>query len=442
MLAARRNSTWRSRYFSAVPAGTRINAGEFDEIFGKELDRLAKPAADPDAPPTTLRETAQTLADLGVPLAHLVIAGSAWRDAICEILGPSLAPAVEAAVAELDALRAKTYAEVYAARESYAACARPVVNLRKKEDDDAFELIGQSPAMERLREQISDAGQARGSLLILGEPGTGKELVARAVHAGSGLERSAFLRLTPSVLSPHVVDSELFGHVGRDGDKRFAGLLRSAEGGTLFIDEVTALSPEVQAKLVHVLLEGKMRPVGGAEDEPVHVRVIASTSRDLDEAVAAGVLRGDLASALKMLTIEVPPLRERRSDIPLLCEHFLTTFCHRRCGCIFAISDRAMQLLLSADWPGNDRELRSAIEHAVSNGEGGVVRVEDLPAYLWHGRGVEGEGVLDRLPTLAEAEEQLIRATLKHFEGNKLRAAKSLGISRHKLYDRLRKLGL
>jgi DNA-binding NtrC family response regulator len=353
-----------------------------------------------------------------------------------------LEPEVEAAVAELDALRAKTYAEVYAAREAHAACTRPVVNLRKKGEDDAFELVGTSPAMERLREQIPEAAAISGALLLIGEPGSGRELVARSIHRAANLERSRFFRLSPRSLSPHVVDSELFGHVDRAGTRSYPGLLRAAEGGTLFIDELTALSPEVQAKLLHVLERRAVRPVGADEDEPVNVRVIAATSRDLDEAVASGALRGDLCSRLRDLTVYVPPLRERRSDIPQLCEHFLTTFCHRQCGCIFGISDRSMQLLLAADWPGNVRELRNAIEHAVSNGEGGVVRVDDLPQYLWRGLSSGENGELDRLPTLAEAEEQLIRTTLRHFDGNKLRAARSLGISRHKLYDRLRKLGL
>ncbi len=435
-------STWRNRYFSAVPAGTRIDAGEFDQIFGLELDRLAAPAATPDAPPATLRETAATLADLGVPLAHLVIAGSAWRDAICEILGPSLEPEVEAAVAELDALRSKTYAEVYAAREAHSACTRPVVSLRRKEDDDAFELVGTSPAMERLREQIPEAAAISGALLLIGEPGSGRELVARSIHTAAGLERSRFFRLSPVSLSPHVVDSELFGHVGRAGATNYPGLLRAAEGGTLFIDELTALSPEVQAKLLHVLERRAVRPVGADQDEPVNVRIIAATSRDLDEAVQSGALRGDLCSRLRDLTVYVPPLRERRSDIPQLCEHFP----HH-------VLPPPMRLHL--------RHLRS--RHATALGGGLAGQRARAPQRRracgvqrggWHrARGGLAAVLVARprqrrkrgpgpAPDLAEAEEQLIRTTLRHFDGNKLRAARSLGISRHKLYDRLRKLGL
>jgi DNA-binding NtrC family response regulator len=231
---------------------------------------------------------------------------------------------------------------------------------------------------------------------------------------------------------------------GADGE--YLGLFRAANGGTLFFDELAELSPEIQAKLVRVLEERAVRPVGSLNEVPVDVRVIVSTSRDPQAAMASGQLRPELYYLLQSFSIQVPPLRQRREDVPLLAEHFLATFCHRRCGCIWGISQRALDVMCKADWPGNVRELRNAVEHAVATGESGLIQVADLPSYLQVGfRGDDENGSrpdASDLPSLAEAETELIRATLDHFGGNKVRAALSLGISRHKLYDRLRKLGI
>jgi transcriptional regulator with PAS, ATPase and Fis domain len=249
-----------------------------------------------------------------------------------------------------------------------------------------------------------------------------------------------------AALPAHLVESELFGHVRgafTGANSEYAGLFRAAHGGTLFLDELTEMSREIQAKLLRVLEERLVRPVGGVGEIPVDLRVVASTNRDPAAAVASGELRADLYYRLQAFTIRVPPLRERRPDIPALCEHFLHTFCNRRCGCIYGISQHALDLLMNADWPGNVRQLRNAIEHAVTSGDTGLIQIADLPPELAGSVPAEAEAhEPDRLPSLADAEAQLIRATLSHYGGNKLRAAQSLGISRHKLYDRLKKLRL
>ncbi len=246
-----------------------------------------------------------------------------------------------------------------------------------------------------------------------------------------------------AALPTNLAQSELFGHARGQVARDYPGLFRAAAGGTLFLREITSLSPEVQAQLVRVLDERSVRPVSGTSDVPVDVRVVAATSRDLDGVIARGELREVLAK-LRSSTIHLARFGSGPDDIEAWVEHFLSTFCHRRCGCIWGVSKSALDVLLAAAWPGNVRELRNAIEHAVTTGEGGLIEVGDLPPSLTQGfasRGARDANASD-LPSLAEAEIQLIRTTLGHFNGNKVRAAMSLGISRHKLYDRLRKLGI
>jgi DNA-binding NtrC family response regulator len=312
-----------------------------------------------------------------------------------------------------------------------------------------YGIVGTSAEVRRLRAAVEMAAQSSSSVLVTGEPGSGKELVARGIHEASGGSRARFVSVRCGELPNHLVESELFGHTRGafpGASAEYLGLFRNANGGTLFLQEITELSPEIQAKLLRVLEHRAVVPVGATAEVPVDLRVVASTSRDPADAVASGQLRSDLYYRLQSFNVQVPALRERREDIPLLAEHFLATFCHRRCGCIWGLSQRALEVLMTAEWPGNVRELRSVIEHAVSHGDSGLIQVLDLPEYL---RGAlkldesrSSEASSSDLPSLAEAEAQLIRATLEHFGGNKVRAAHSLGISRHKLYDRLRKLGI
>ena len=298
--------------------------------------------------------------------------------------------------------------------------------------------------MHKTLAAVEKAALGPRAVLITGEVGVGKEAVARAIHQAAGVTRGRFVTVNCAALPGHLVESELFGHASEsDGDCR--GLFHLASGGTLFIDALEEMTPEVQALFLRVLETGVLRPRGSLTETRVDVRVIAATSADLAQAVADGTFRRDLLRHFEGCTIATPPLRERREDIPLLVEHFLDTFCNRRCGCIWGVSDAVLDVLTAHDWPGNVRELRAAIEHAVSNGDSALIRVADLPA---HFHALTSEGLAagnqeeDVFPTLAQSEERLIRATVAHFRGNKARAARSLGISRHKLYERLRRLGL
>ncbi len=428
-----------------------IEEKDFHGVFESELLRLADPevARSPTQLDAALQATATSLARRGVPLSQL-LAVCAWSGAAATAeLGDAMDATALRALSSLDALRARAYARAYSdlGEAGRGRCGAQLVPLRRGAPEGAnghAALVGSSPALERAREAARLAARSRQDVLITGEEGAGKETLARFIHELAGEERAVFVPVACKSLPTHLAGSELFGHK-KNGSPEYPGLFRAAMGGTLFLRELTELSPEVQAKLVRVLEERMVRPIGAANDVPVDVRVVASTSRDIESAVASGELRSDLIAKFVNLKIHLAPLRERREDIEILVEHFLTTFCHRRCGCIWGVSQRALDVLLAARWTGNARELRNAIEHAVTHGEGDMIEVRDLPAYLTRNLdepSARSEANASDLPSLAEAESQLIRTTLGHFGGNKVRAAMSLGISRHKLYDRLRKLGI
>jgi transcriptional regulator with AAA-type ATPase domain len=446
-------SAWSAAYARALDGAWRIAPDDLEEILDRELGRLIPNGADREEQHAALGATASCLLSRGVPLAHALAVSAAWHDALREIVGDPLPARVAATAVELEALRARIYSRIYLKSDRTAppSCTPPLAVLRPKAHaarpctSATAEIIGESAPMKRLREAIAVAAQGARSVLVTGESGSGKELVARAIHAAAGGERAKLVAVNCAALPAHLVESELFGHArgaftGASGE--YAGLFRSASGGTLFLDELTEMSRELQAKLLRVLEERTIRPVGSLSEVAVDVRIVASTNHDPLKAVERGLLRADLYYRLQAFTLHVPPLRERRSDIPLLCDHFLRTFCQRRCGCIYGISERAMRVLSEAELPGNVRELRNAIEHAVTTGQSGLIQVEDLPASISGGAPCEGPELASELPSLAQAEATLIRATLEQFRGNKLRAAQSLGISRHKLYDRLQKLGL
>lgn len=442
---------WRQICLSELGGSLDIEDKDFDGAFESELSRLADPevarsAARVDA---ALQATAACLARRGVPLSHLLALSACTPTAVQQVFGDDLGPGTVKAVNTLQALRAKVYARAYReyGENDRGRCGQPLVPLRRNGAEASAGrtvLVGRSPALERAREAAALAAKGRRDVLITGEDGVGKETLARLIHELAGEERAAFVPVNCAALPTNLAQSELFGHARNGSGQEYAGCFRAAARGTLFLREVTELSPEVQAKLVRVLDERMVRPVAATSDVPIDVRVVASTSRDIESVIARGELRADLLSKLRSLTVHVAPLRERSEDIAPMVEHFLTTFCHRRCGCIWGVSQRALDVLLSAHWPGNVRELRNAIEHAVTTGDGGLIEVRDLPGYLT--RHVDTAPTRDAnasdLPSLAEAETQLIKTTLGHFGGNKVRAAMSLGISRHKLYDRLRKLGI
>ncbi len=308
-------------------------------------------------------------------------------------------------------------------------------------------LVGACPQMRRLYQSIEAAGTARANLLIVGETGTGKELVARAIH-GCGLRANApFIALNCAALPKDLIESELFGYQrgafsGATSDH--LGLFRAGEGGTLFLDEITEMSAETQSKLLRAIQERSIRPVGSTREQPVNVRVIASTNRDPKAALAEGRLRADLYYRLQAVVLTVPPLRARMADVPLLVEHFISLFNRRDGRSVEGVEQRALEALLIYRWPGNVRELSNAIEGAFTFGKGSLINCADLPPEVVAVDKLEAESKVandpaTELPTFADNERELISRALKNARGNKVLAAKRLQISRKKLYAKIAK---
>ncbi|HEY2523848.1 MAG TPA: sigma-54 dependent transcriptional regulator [Candidatus Binataceae bacterium] len=309
------------------------------------------------------------------------------------------------------------------------------------------------------------AGRARGMVLIVGESGTGKELVARAIHHTGSNPDAPFVAVNCPAIPRDLIESELFGHKrgsfsGASVD--YLGLFRAAEGGTLLLDEVTEMNLETQSKLLRALQERAVRPVGSVAEVAVNVRVIASTNRAPAQAVEVGLLREDLYYRLQANVIEIPPLRERSEDIPLLVSHFIRIF-NPLCGRpvpVTGIAQDAMAALLRYSWPGNVRELSNVIESAVTFGCNPRIRLKDLPETVRHNHPdaaprtpgvaavISPNAALAResavlLPkTFDETERELIERALQTAGHNKTYAAELLKISRKKLYARLAKYGL
>lgn len=304
-------------------------------------------------------------------------------------------------------------------------------------------LVGASEAMQRLYEQIAAVARTRCTVLVTGETGTGKELVARAIHELSASPEAPFVALNCSALPADLIESELFGHVRgafSGADTAALGLFRAADGGTLFLDEITEMSISAQARLLRALQERRVRPIGSTSELAVDVRVIASTNRDPQEAVACGHLRGDLYYRLQVATLDVAPLRERQDDLPLLLEHFIALFNERleRDVPVQSVNDRAMRAMLGYGWPGNVRELSNAVESALTFGSNDTILLDDLPPSI-SGRSRDDVGLEQRMMSLAEAESELLWNTLEATGRNLSKSARLLGISRKKLYARIAK---
>jgi len=310
-------------------------------------------------------------------------------------------------------------------------------------------MIGQSPRMQRIFRLIAKVAPTESTVLITGESGTGKEMVATAIHLQSRRAHRPFVTVNAAAVPESLFESELFGHVrgaftGALSDR--PGLLRQADGGSLFLDEVAEMPLAVQAKLLRALQSGEVRPVGGAETRHVDVRVIAATNRDLPGALAEGRLREDLYYRLSVFTIEMPPLRERREDIPLLATLFRQRFARRIGKRVDRFTDRAQYDLLRYDYPGNVRELENAIERAVTLAENGEITHIDLPPSFREAPVRllrEGDAFPYRADmSLADMEAEHIRRALVHFAGNTTKAARSLGVSRSTLWRKMKQYGV
>jgi DNA-binding NtrC family response regulator len=300
-------------------------------------------------------------------------------------------------------------------------------------------IIGVSERMQRVYKTIQKVSQHEYPVLILGESGTGKELVARSVHYSGARKDRTFVPVDCSSLVPTLIESELFGYVkgaftGALHGKQ--GLLEAANGGTLFLDEIGEMPVDLQSKLLRVLQEREVKPVGSTERRRIDVRIIAATNRDLEIGIKSGNFRQDLYFRLNVVQITLPALRERKSDIPLLVTSFLDKFCDPQRPAR-TISEDAMRRLISYDWPGNVRELENAIERAVALGSGPILHVGDLPSSLQYPTS-ERAPEKDELLPLEELERRAILRTLRQTTGDKLAAARILGIGKTTLYRKLK----
>ncbi|MDJ0781647.1 MAG: sigma 54-interacting transcriptional regulator [Desulfosarcinaceae bacterium] len=301
------------------------------------------------------------------------------------------------------------------------------------------ELIGNSAPMQRIYELIQALSDTDATVLITGESGTGKSLVARAIQKNSLRRRKPMLTVSCSALVAELLESELFGHVkgaftGAVADK--IGRFEACHQGTLFLDEIAEVSPNIQVKLLRFLQEMEFERVGASTPIKVDVRIIAATNQDLTAAVAAGRFREDLYYRLKVVEIEVPPLRQRRADIPLLARHFCQQFCDHYQKRIYGVTDEVMAAFMAYDWPGNVRELEHAIERAFVLCPAKAISLKYLPPEITK-KAAQRTG---KRP--ADDEARRIAVVLRRTDGNKAKAARLLGISRQTLYRKLRRYGL
>ncbi len=310
-------------------------------------------------------------------------------------------------------------------------------------------MYGSSPAMRRLFEQVQLIAQGEGAVLVLGESGTGKELVANALHAESARADGPFVAVNCAGIPGELMESEFFGHVAgafTGARNSRTGLFRQAHGGTLLLDELGEMPLNLQAKLLRVLEEGRIRPVGASQEESVDVRVVAATNRDVRAQVRDGSLREDLYFRLETFAIEIPPLRARGDDVEVLASRFLQEMATRMERPVEGFSPAALALLKRYAFPGNVRELRNVIERAVLFSRGSDVQPEDFPDRLRDARAEAGvqaanDGPFGDLPSLEVLQQRYAEYVLDHTGGNKKQAAEILGVTRSTLYRWLERPG-
>ncbi len=323
---------------------------------------------------------------------------------------------------------------------------REVHSLRSRLADHLAvkDLVGGSPGMTRVKEVIATVADSDSPVLIEGESGTGKELVAVAIHRQSGRAKGPFVPVNCSAIPADLMESEFFGHVRGAFSGAVAdtlGLFRSAHGGTLFLDEVAELSPALQGKLLRVIQEKEIRPVGSTKTHAVSVRMIAATNKNLEAVVQNGSFRQDLFYRLNVVRIVVPPLRERKGDIPALITYFLRRFNERFRRDVKGIAPDAITALTAYDFPGNVRELENLLERAYALGARDEIERANLPE-LAARSDAPVVTVDEPIPTLDQAERDLIARALARFRNDKELAARALGLTVRTLYRRIKKFGL
>jgi len=324
--------------------------------------------------------------------------------------------------------------------------------LREAADARYGEIVGDSEEIREVFRWIERVARSESTVMIYGESGTGKELVARAIHAGSSRKNGPFIRVNCGALTEGLLDSELFGHekgafTGADRQRR--GRFELADKGTLFLDEVATINQNTQIRLLRVLQERELERVGGEETIPVDVRIIAATNTPADELQKGGSFREDLFYRLHVVPVTIPPLRRRRTDVPLLARHFLEKLRERTNHMVKELSEVSLKRLEEYDWPGNVRELENVMERALVLAEGEVLQEDDLP-FLPSGDSLDTSlldaafpgGGLDLNQAVEGLEERLLRKALEQARGVKVEAARLLGLKTSALYYKLEKYGI
>jgi DNA-binding NtrC family response regulator len=342
-----------------------------------------------------------------------------------------------------------TIARALARREAQESAAPEGNESAAREQSGA--IIGRSPAMVEVYKTVARVAPTKSTVLILGESGTGKELIAHALHQHSQRARRPFVAVDCGVLTETLLESELFGHVrgaftGAVADKK--GVFEEAHGGTCFLDEIGDISLNMQAKLLRVLQEHAIRRVGGKEWLTVDVRVVAATNRNLVELVKNRTFRHDLYYRLHVITIVLPPLRDRKDDIPALAHHFVRRYSQQNNKHVLTIADDALALLQAYTWPGNIRELENVMERAVTLAQQPTITAEDLPSEVQEGRSIDWSANLSRdeesffaqLPPLEAVEKRYVQYVISRTQGNLSHAAKVLDIDRRSLYRMVERL--
>jgi DNA-binding NtrC family response regulator len=306
------------------------------------------------------------------------------------------------------------------------------------------DMVGNAPALRSVYEVIEQAAPTAASILVTGESGTGKEMVAKTIHQLSGRNKHPFVAINCAAIPESLLENELFGHergAFTGAVERRAGCFELAHTGTLFLDEIAEVSPAIQAKLLRVIQERSVRRLGAQKEQAVDVRLVAATNIDPAKAVQDGRLRQDLYYRINVIGICVPPLRDRREDIPMLVQAFIEEFNARNGKSVMAASPEAARLFQSYQWPGNIRELRNVVERAVILSRGNLIEAEHLPSDLSQPPPPPDAGPAGLAPgmTVDEAERKLIEITLAHTRDNKTRAAEILGVTVKTLHNKLKR---